>query len=132
MQPQTAQYICNLCWADANGNVIKPAAQAVMCPYDVALTGHIPVPDGTASGTEFDVPFTGLSKAATLICIQNATHQELNCAWGGNWAPHLPDGGLQIWAHPVPVVEGAITSLRFMLTQQQVGAGRIIYTVLGS
>jgi hypothetical protein len=126
----TLTFACT--WEDADGNPIHPKPRTIQIPCTVGAQGAIPVPPGTASGTEVDVPFPGILSAATLVVIENETGQELNVAWGGNWAPHLPAGATLIYAMPAVPAAGAITSLRFMLTQQQVGAGLINYTVLGS
>lgn len=91
----------------------------------------MPVHDGAASGTEIDIAFPGIA-AASLVFIENKTGQELNMAWGGNWFPHLPDGGAVAFLFPKTPETGGVSALRFMLTQAQVGEGHINYTVAGT
>jgi hypothetical protein len=119
-------------YPDADGNMVSSGLKTVPIPFDIPITGQIPVPAGTPSGTEIDIPFTGIVSAATFVYVQNLTGQELNAAWEGNWAPHLGAGAAMFYACPNPPESGGITSLRFMLTQDQVARGRIAYVVLGS
>ena len=129
---QNAALSYNYMWQDPNGNPIKLPVQALQMAYTVAAQGAVSVADGTDAGTEIDIPFLGLAQSAVCAMIWNLTGQELNCAWGGNWAPHIPPGGMLAYAFPVAPTAGVITSLRFMLTQKQVGAGRIGYFFAGS
>ena len=119
-------------WLDAQGNPVAKATQVINAPCSVALDGILPVAAGTAQGTEIDLPMLGIVQAATFVTVQNQTGQELEMAWGGNWLPNIPPGGLLRWAFPVAPSANVITSLRFMLTQEQGAAGSILYTVCGS
>jgi hypothetical protein len=119
-------------WTDSDGSTYNPAPHNITCPCTVGISGAIPVPAGTPSGTEFDVPFTGIASAATMVFIENKTGQELGAAWGGNFAPNLAPGGILFYAHPAPVGAGKVTSLRFFLTQTQAADGQILYAACGS
>lgn len=127
-----AKYAGRLQWADADGNVFNPKEIAIAIGYNIENVGMLPVPDGTAAGTEIDLPFTGVTGGASMLLVENKTGQELNTAWGGNWAPHIAVGGILLYASPAPPVAGQISSWRFMLTQQQVGMGYIAFAVLGN
>lgn len=127
-----ASFVGKCSWTDADGNPVTPAATAVSCPYCVAIAGHLPIPDGTPAGVEFDIPFTGIASACSLLRIENITGQELGMAWGGNFMPSLPPGGLLFWAFPVAVMSRPITSLRFFTTAPQSGVGKIVYSAMGT
>jgi hypothetical protein len=118
--------------ADADGNVVRPKPRIIASPYTISLEGQLPFPDGTPAGTEIDLPFTGLTVAATLLIIENQTGQELGMAWGGNFSPNFPNKGTIIWAFPAAPATRPILSLRFWTTVPQVGLGMVPYTVLGS
>lgn len=91
------------------------------------VQGAITIPDGTAMATEFDVTLPGVVVGASFFQFSNSTGQELNCAWGGNYAPHLPVGGSVVYNFPSAPANGPITGFRFFTTQVQSGVGRIYY-----
>jgi hypothetical protein len=119
-------------WSDDDSNVIHRAMRTILCPFAVAVEGSLPIPVGTAQGIEIDLPFEGVAVAATFILIENHTGQELGMAWGGNFSPNLPDGGVLIRAFPVAPAAGFITALRFWLTKAQTAPGKIVYLFGGS
>jgi hypothetical protein len=121
-------------WTDLDGNVISPAPRGVAPPYSVSLYGSLPIPAGTASGTEVDIPFTGIAAGATHVAIENKTGQELGMAWGGNFMPSLPPGALVQWTLPSQVQQSgrSVTSLRFFLTETQPVLGHIVYQAVGA
>lgn len=126
---------CN--WTDSEGNnytgtPFAGASGGMMMAGNVVNCGYLLIPDQSAQGAEFDLPFQGVAQGATYVMIANQSGQELNMAWGGNWFPHLPAGGLLLWAFPAIPQGGQITSLRFMLTQAQNGLGKIKYIYCGS
>lgn len=124
----TGRITCTFAAADSFGNPLMKNYPMPSVAYDDFIGGVVLVPEGAVSGAEFDVSLpTGY--AASTILVMNETGQELNTAWGGNWAPHLPDGGYMMWALPSPPATGAISSWRFMLTQNQSATGRILYWV---
>jgi hypothetical protein len=131
MQLYTATCSYDFTWTDPDGNIVTPKIRTVSCPYSINLAGEIPVLAGTAEGVEVDIPFTGLTKAASLICVENMTGQELGMAWGGNFMPNLPAGGMMLHAFPSCPAAGPILSLRFFLTGVQAQDGKISYAVLG-
>jgi hypothetical protein len=120
-----------IAYSDVDGHTRTSQFGPIGCAYTNQITGAIPVPDGTPSGTEFDVPFVGLATGASLIIIENYTGQEINAAWGGNWAPHLAAGGYLVYAMPDVPTDGCIAGLRFMTTAPQVGAGKITFYAFG-
>lgn len=117
-------------FVDEDANSLHSPPLITQCPYAVVLDSSIPIPDGTASGTEIDIPFTGI-QAATFVYVKNMSGQELNAAWLGNWGLHLPDCGCLCYILPAVPSGGVIPSLRFMLTKAQVGAGKLHYVVAG-
>lgn len=118
-------------WTDDEGNSYKGGSGDFMCPGNSVTSGYLIVPDGSAAGTEFDLPFPSVLNAATYIFLLNKTGQDLNMAWGGNWFPHLAAGGMLLFASPTAPTAGGITSLRFMLTKGQSGIGKLKYAVCG-
>jgi hypothetical protein len=122
----------NCSWTDADGNVIRPATRTVQCPYSLCIQSALPIAQGLPAGTELDIPFTGMIQSSTLMIIQNFSGQELGMAWGGNFSPNLPAGGLLIRAFPAPPTSNPILGLRFFLTEIQATAGKVNYTLLGT
>jgi hypothetical protein len=127
-----AQLKYSYSWVDANSNALVVPQQVINMPYKVSAKGAILVPDGAASGAEFDVPFTGAGQGAVCVMLWNLTGQELNAAWGGNFAPHVPPGGMVAFTFPLLPAAGLVTGYRFFLTQTQVGEGRIAYFFAGN
>jgi hypothetical protein len=127
----SAKITGTISYVDVDGNT-RTTAFGLGCEYSNLATGAIPVPDGTPAGTEFDVPFVGLLEGATLVVAKNCSGQELNAAWGGNWAPHLGPGATMIYAQPVLPAGGRVLSLRFMLTKAQAGDGKIVFYAFGT
>jgi len=118
-------------WVDADGNAMKAiATKLASCQYNVQLVGQLPVPTGLVLGAELDIPFTGLS-AASFVYIENQSGQELGMAWGGNFSPNLPNGGMLCYAFPTAPVAGGISSLRFFLTAPTTAPGLIMYAAFG-
>lgn len=130
LQNATLSFVLN--YEDADGRPLRMASQPITIPYKNACQGAIPVPQGSAQGTEVDVPMVGLPTGATLVLIENQTGQELNAAWGGNWMPHLGVGGVELYVNPTVPQAGDITQLRFMLTGAQVADGAINFWAFGS
>ena len=130
--PLFAQYSGGYQWSDPDGTIYKPKATLIECPYTVPLVSMLPVPDGAAAGTEYDLPSCGIMTGASFVWVRNWVGQELSMAWGGNWLPHLPNGGIVVWAASQLAAAGTIISLRFMLTQTQVGPGAIHYALMGT
>jgi hypothetical protein len=123
---------CKWHYLDADGNAIMPAAKVVSIPYTTVANMVMWVRGGTAQGAEVDATFPGLVAAGTLIVVENETSQELNMAWGGNFFPHIPPGGVIIFAYPAAPAAGQITGLRFFTTQAQLADEKVVFTVLGS
>lgn len=119
-----------LSWVDADGTPYIDPPRKITCP-GMPLKGCIDVPAGTVSGTEFDIPFTGQTKGASFVLVENETGQELNAAWGGEFQPHMAASGWIMYAGPGIPASGSITALRFMLTQQQASSGKLSYLVCG-
>lgn len=121
-------------WTDILGETFHLApGPEVTGAGAVGMTGALPVEPAVA-GTEFDLDFRpmGVTNGIAYLAIVNLTGQELNMAWGGNWAPHIPTGGRIIWALGSVPNGGQITSLRFMLTQDLTSPGYIRFAVVGS
>jgi hypothetical protein len=127
-----AKYTGSYVWTDGEGNLLKPAAVNILSPYDIPFDGTIPVRAGATAGTEVDLTLPGLGTGATILFLANHTGQELGMAWGGNFAPNLPDKGVIVHAYPALPAAGQITGFRFFLTQTQIANGFIAYFAGGS
>jgi|ERR1700722_751065 len=132
MTPLSLAYRLAFQWTTADGNPRNFAPKLGACPFNIPLESTMPVPAGTAQGTEIDISFPGIRTAATFIYICNMSGQELGMAWGGNFMPSLPPNGILCYALPQAPNAGVITSLRFFLTQVQAADGAIAYAVFGS
>lgn len=133
MSQYISKFSYGLAWQDVDNNPLKLPTATIESGYDVPINGIIPVPVGTPSGTEIDVSLTGIVSACAMLVIRNCTGQELNAAWQGNWAPHLPPMGMFAYCLPTTPAGGRITGWRFFLTEtQSVLNGGIKYWAFGA
>lgn len=119
-------------WADPHGRVQQIPVTSVSVPYMSAPTGVIPILANSPAGTEVDLPLLGILTAATFLLVENTSGQELNMAWGGNWAPHLPPGGMFMFSFPTAPSSGQITSWRFFTTMETTVRTGINFWALGA
>jgi hypothetical protein len=87
---------------------------------------------GTAQGAELDISFPNIGTAATFVYVENKSGQELGMAWGGNFYPDLPNGGVILLMFPEAPVQGVMTGFRFFLRQAQTTVGQVNFVVGGS
>src|SRR5271166_3021653 len=99
----TATGICRLMFTDVDGQVLNPKPIQTSIPYMLVLIGKLPIPAGTPANTEIDLPMLGITQDATYVCIQNESGQPLGVAYGGNWMPAIPDGGMYCKTSPAPI-----------------------------
>lgn len=124
----------SLRWTDGDGRVMSPASLSVLFPYCACSSGVLSVPAGASSGAEIDLVLPGSWTNLTAFVVENQSGQELGMAYGGNFAPSLPAGGMFAFAFPAAVsVSGrAITGWRFFLTQNQSAEAGVNYWAWGS
>ena len=125
-------------WSDPDGLLVKSNTIATTMTYAMCVDSVLPIPAGTASGTEIDLPLAGITQGLTGLRLQNMSGQELGMAYGGNFSWSLPPGGSIVLAFSTPVSSSgrAITvanTIRFFTTavQPSPSPGGVNYWFMG-
>lgn len=116
--------------------VASNAVLAVTSNYVSQEGGTLDIPDATASGTEFVLPFGSVDTDALMFVFKNTNSQDMLLKINGNpGLTRVSPGGMIMIGHPTAVSGGTPTPLlsaSVVTTATQVGAGSVNYYVFGS
>lgn len=111
----------------------RSVALPLSADFSAYNDGKIDVPDATASGTPFNVPFGSIGTDCRFSVVQNNTGQPLEMHLNGSVTANytLAPGGIQVVGGPAASGSTPILSMSLKLTALQAGAGSIGYWNFG-
>lgn len=101
--------------------------------YTASSAGFVDVPDATASGVAFSIPFGAVAEVKGVV-LQNNTTQQLNVRFNGAEADEfsIPPGGLCVPLFGTTAsLDEALTEIELVTSALVDEAGTIAFVVLG-
>jgi hypothetical protein len=99
-------------------------------------SGTLDIPDATAGGTSFAIPFGTVNQDALALLIRNTNTQDMVLRINGSASLYrIPPQGFFLAAHPVPASGGVptpILSAAVLTSDTQSGVGTVSYCVFGN
>ncbi|AGP41513.1 hypothetical protein [Sorangium cellulosum] len=128
-----ALFTSELTYTPGGGGALTQSFR-VTAPYTAISAGTLDIPDATASGQAFVIPFGGVNTDARGLVIKNNTGLDIGIRLNGAAANiyQLAAGGVFMHWAPAAAAAGALTGASVTTTAATTGPGTVDYIVLGS